>query len=141
MASTNISTAFVKQFGSTVDLLLDARSNPFEDKYISDSIEGEEKYYDQLGSVYGQEVIDRYGDSPMNDISFDRRRVIATPYDVGLMIDRFDKVQMLVNVESEYTARMAEALNNKKTIAIVSIFKICANVQYDESCTSQVIKY
>ena len=116
MASTTISTAFVKQYGSTLDMLLELKGGQFEGKCLSDTITGEEKYYDQLGSVFAQEVIDRYGDSPHNDISHERRRVIATPYDVGLMIDRFDKVQMLVNPESEYVQRMASALNRKKTI-------------------------
>jgi len=116
MASQNISTAFVKQYGSTLDMLLELKGGQFEGKCLTDSITGEEKYYDQLGSVFAQEVIDRYGDSPENDITHARRRVIATPYDVGLMLDRFDKVQMLVDPEAEYTQRMASALNRKKTI-------------------------
>lgn len=116
MASTTISTAFVKQYGSTLDLLLELKGGQFEGKTLSDSITGEEKYYDQLGSVFASEVIDRYGDSPEADITHERRRVIATPYDVGLMLDRFDKVQMLTDPESEYVQRMASALNRKKTI-------------------------
>ena len=116
MASQNISTAFVKQYGSTLDMLLELKGGQFEGKCLVDSITGEEKYYDQLGSVFAQEVIDRYGDSPENDITHARRRVIATPYDVGLMLDRFDKVQMLIDPESEYVQRMASALQRKKTI-------------------------
>lgn len=116
MASTTISTAFVKQYGSTLDMLLELKGGQFEGKSLVDSITGEEKYYDQLGSVFANEVIDRYGDSPENDITHERRRVIATPYDVGLMLDRFDKVQMLVDPESEYVQRMASALQRKKTI-------------------------
>ena len=116
MASTTISTAFVKQYSSTLDILLQLKGGQFEGKTLSDSITGEERYYDQLGSVFAEEVIDRYGDSPENDISHERRRVTATPYDVGLMLDRFDKVQMLVDPESEYVQQMAVALNRKKTI-------------------------
>jgi hypothetical protein len=116
MASTTISTAFVKQYSSTLDMLLELKGGQFEGKTLTDSITGEEKYYDQLGSVFASEVIDRYGDSPEADINHERRRVIATPYDVGLMLDRFDKVQMLIDPESEYVQRMASALNRKKTI-------------------------
>ena len=116
MASTTISTTFVKQYGSTLDMLLELKGGQFEGKTLTDSITGEEKYFDQLGSVFASEVIDRYGDSPEADINHERRRVIATPYDVGLMLDRFDKVQMLVDPESEYVQRMASALNRKKTI-------------------------
>jgi hypothetical protein len=116
MASQNISTAFVKQYGSTIDMLLSLQGGRFTGKCLEESIQGEEKYFDQLGSVTANEVIDRYGDSPENDISHDRRRVTATPYDVGLMLDRFDKVQMLINPESEYVQRQVQALNRKRDI-------------------------
>lgn len=116
MASQNISTAFVKQYGTTIDMLLELKGGQFDGKCLEETITGEEKYYDQLGSVYANEVIDRYGDSPENDISHARRRVIATPYDVGIMFDTFDKVQMLVNPESEYVQRQVSALRRKKAI-------------------------
>jgi hypothetical protein len=116
MASQNISTAFVKQYGTTIDMLLELKGGQFDGKCLEETIVGEEKYYDQLGSVYANEVIDRYGDSPENDISHARRRVIATPYDVGIMFDTFDKVQMLVNPESEYVQRQVSALRRKKAI-------------------------
>ena len=116
MASTSISTAFVKQYGSTLDLLAQTKGGKFTGKCLEESIEGEEKYYDQLGSVIAQEVTDRYADSPENDITHARRRVTATAYDVGLMLDKFDKVQMLVNPESEYVQQQVTALNRKKDI-------------------------
>ena len=119
MASQTISTAFIKQYGSTLDLLLELKGNQFAGKCLEETITGEEKYYDQLGSVYANEVIDRYGDSPENDITHARRRVIATPYDVGLMLDRFDKVQMLIDPESEYTQRQVSALNRKGAIEFI----------------------
>jgi len=68
MASQTISTAFVKQYGSTLDMLLELKGGQFAGKCLEETITGEEKYYDQLGSVYANEVIDRYGDSPENEI-------------------------------------------------------------------------
>jgi len=119
MASTSISTAFVKQYGSTLDLLAQTMGGKFTGTCLEESIEGEEKYYDQLGSVFASEVTDRYADSPENDITHARRRVVATPYDVGLMLDKFDKVQMLVNPESEYVQQQVHALNRKKDIEFI----------------------
>ena len=119
MASSNISTAFVKQYGSTLDLLAQTMGGKFTGTCLEESIEGEEKYYDQLGSVFASEVTDRYADSPENDITHARRRVVATPYDVGLMLDKFDKVQMLVNPESEYVQQQVHALNRKKDIEFI----------------------
>jgi len=119
MASSTISTAFVKQYGNTLDLLAQTRGGKFTGKCLEESIEGEEKYYDQLGAVYAAEVIDRYADSPENDITHARRRVTATAYDVGLMLDKFDKVQMLVNPESEYVQQQVTALMRKKDIEFI----------------------
>lgn len=119
MASTTITENFVKQYGGTLDLLLQIRGGKFKGKCLEDSITGEERYYDQLGSVTANEVTDRYGDSPENDITHDRRRVVATPYDVGLMLDRFDKVQMLVDPESEYTQQQISALMRKSDIEFI----------------------
>ena len=116
MASTSITTAFVKQYGATLDLLTQTIGGKFKGTHLEESIEGEEKYYDQLGSVIADEVTSRYADSPENDISHDRRRVTATAYDVGLMLDKFDKVQMLINPESEYVQQQVTALMRKYDI-------------------------
>jgi len=120
MASTTIGTAFVKQYGSTLDLLLQTQGGKFEGKCLEETIVGEEKYYEQLGSVYANEVIDRYGDSPRNDITHARRRVTATPYDVGIEFDNFDAVQTLINPEGQYVQQMATALRRKKDIEFIS---------------------
>ena len=54
MASQNISTAFVKQYGTTIDMLLELKGGQFDGKCLEETIVGEEKYYDQLGSVYAK---------------------------------------------------------------------------------------
>ena len=125
MATANvIDTNFVKQFGSTLDLLTQTKGGKFSGKCLEESIEGEEKYYDQLGGVTATEATaasssgttNTFPASPDNFIEHKRRKVTATAYDIGLMLDRFDKVQMLVNPESAYTQQMVHALNRKKDI-------------------------
>ena len=44
---------------------------------------------------------------------------MANAYDVGLMLDKFDKVRMLVNPESEYVQQQVHALNRKKDIEFI----------------------
>tara|TARA_R100000278_G_scaffold70209_1_gene55575 strand:- start:614 stop:1633 length:1020 start_codon:yes stop_codon:yes gene_type:complete len=125
MAFANvIDTAFVKQFGNTLELLTQTKGGKFTGKCLEESIEGEEKYYDQLDSVIASEAsrasstgtTNSFPDSPDNFIEHKRRQVAATPYDIGLMLDRFDKVEMLVNPESQYVQQMVHALNRKKDI-------------------------
>lgn len=124
MAANKIDTAFVKQFGNTIDLLTQTKGGKFTGKCLEESIEGEEKFYDQLDSIVATEATrssessgqNTFANSPDNFIEHKRRRVSATPYDIGLMLDRFDKVEMLVNPESQYVQQMAHALNRKKDI-------------------------
>lgn len=124
MAANKIDVNFVKQFGNTLDLLTQTKGGKFEGKCLTDTIEGTEKYYDQLSSVTA-ETADRssessgsntFANSPDNFIEHKRRKVTATAYDIGLMLDRFDKVEMLVNPESQYVQQMVHALNRKKDI-------------------------
>jgi len=120
MASTSISTSFVKQYDSTLHMLLELKGNMFTGKCIEESINGEEKYYDQLGSIYASEVTQQFADSPESDITHARRRVVATPYDVGIGLDKFDKVQELINPESGYVQRQVSALQRKGAIEFMN---------------------
>jgi hypothetical protein len=120
MASTSISTSFVKQYDSTLHMLLELKGNMFTGKCIEESINGEEKYYDQLGSIYASEVTQQFADSPESDITHARRRVVATPYDVGIGLDKFDKVQELINPESGYVQRQVSALQRKSAIEFMN---------------------
>ena len=120
MASTSISTSFVKQYDSTLHMLLELKGNMFAGKCIEESINGEEKYYDQLGSIYASEVTQQFADSPESDITHARRRVVATPYDVGIGLDKFDKVQELINPESGYVQRQVSALKRKGAIEFMN---------------------
>ena len=58
--------------------------------------------------------------SPDGSISHLRRKLVATNYEVGLMLDRFDKVQTLINPESEYVQRQVSALMRKKDIEFIT---------------------
>ncbi|QDP54606.1 MAG: hypothetical protein Tp118DCM00d2C30442581_44 [Prokaryotic dsDNA virus sp.] len=116
----SINVNFVKQYGRTLDLLTQTMGGKFKGKCLEESIEGEDKFYDQLSSVTATEATTSGAtngmDSPLNDITHARRRVQATPYDVGLMIDRFDKLKLLVDPASEYVQQQVHALNRKSDI-------------------------
>jgi hypothetical protein len=101
-------------------MLLELKGNMFAGKCIEESINGEEKYYDQLGSIYASEVTQQFADSPESDITHARRRVVATPYDVGIGLDKFDKVQELINPESGYVQRQVSALQRKGAIEFMN---------------------
>jgi len=125
--ANNIDVNFVKQYGKTLDLLSQVKGGKFAGKSIEESIDGENKFYDQLGNVVAgladgsgaggssnTSDVNTFANSPDNFIEHSRRMVTARAYDVGLMLDKFDKVKTLTNPESEYVQQMVHALNRKK---------------------------
>ena len=119
-----IDTAFVNQYASTLDLVAETKGGKFTGMSLEDTVKGEDAYYDQLGSVYASSVTDSEspggGDSPSDSISHLRRKLDLTNYEVGLLLDRFDKVQTLINPESEYVMRQVSALMRKKDIEFIT---------------------
>jgi hypothetical protein len=120
MAFTTLDKNFVNQYDSTLHMLLEIKGNMFKGKCVEESITGENKFFDQLGSVIAGEVTTPYAASPLNDITTERRMLTATPYDVGLGIDKFEKVQLLVDPESGYVQRSVSALQRKSAIEFMN---------------------
>jgi len=116
-----IDTAFVNQYGKTLDLVAETKGGKFTGMSLEDTVVGEDAYYDQLGSVFATAVVDSGSDtdSPSDSISHLRRKLDLTNYEVGLLLDRFDKVQTLINPESEYVMRQVSSLMRKKDIEFI----------------------
>lgn len=119
-----IDTAFVNQYGKTLDLVAETKGGKFTGMSLEETVVGEDAYYDQLGSVTATVVTDSGApggvDSPSNTISHLRRKLNLNSYEVGLLLDRFDKVQTLINPESEYVQRQVSALMRKKDIEFLT---------------------
>ena len=124
MAANKIDQNFINQYGKTINLVSQVRGGKFKGTCLEDTITGENAFYDRLGSVIAGTAsrssessgTNTFADSPDNFIEHSRRMVTPTAYDVGLMLDRFDKVEMLVNPESEYVQQQVTALNRKHDI-------------------------
>lgn len=116
-----IDTAFVNQYGKTLDLVAETKGGKFTGMSLEGTVTGEDAYYDQLGSVFATAVVDSGSDtdSPSDSISHLRRKLDLTNYEVGLLLDRFDKVQTLINPESEYVMRQVSSLMRKKDIEFI----------------------
>ena len=119
----NIDTAYVNQYGKTLDLVAETKGGKFNGLSLEDQVTGEVAFYDQLDSVYAGAVDTDNNpggmNSPDDTINHLRRRVELANYEVGILLDRFDKVQTLINPESEYVQRQVSALMRKKDIEFI----------------------
>ena len=120
----SIDTAYVNQYGKTLDLVAETKGGKFNGLSLEDQVTGEVAFYDQLDSVYAGAVDTSANSggmtSPDDTITHLRRRVELANYEVGILLDRFDKVQTLINPESEYVQRQVSALMRKKDIEFIS---------------------
>ena len=108
--SDQISTAFVKQFNSTVYTLLQQKGAKLRPCVREEPMQSEEQFFEQVGTGSANEVTTRFGDSPVNSQPHDRRRVTLRFFDSGEFIDKFDKVRMLIDPQSVYTQNIVYTL-------------------------------
>lgn len=107
--SDQVSTAFVKQYGATVALKVQQMGSKIRECVEHEEMHSEESFFEQVGSTAGQEVTTRHGDSPLNSTPHDRRRCTLRFWDNGDLIDKFDRVRMLIDPESIYVRNAAMA--------------------------------
>ena len=118
----NITTAFVKQFGENVKLLSQQRGTKLSDCVENEMVIGEEWFTDQIGSVSPVPVKDRHSDSPILSTPHMRRRGTIEDFVWGDMIDKEDKVRMLIDPESKYVLNASYGMGRTKDDVIISAF-------------------
>jgi len=117
--SIQIDTAFVQQYRANVDLLLQQKGSKLEGLCRIETGTAEYEYFDRIGATEANEVIGRHTDTPLNNTPHDRRRVGLRDFDWADLIDRKDKLRLLLDPTSAYTRNAAYALGRKKDDVII----------------------
>jgi hypothetical protein len=123
----DISTAFVKQFGSNLDFLVQQKGSLLRNSVRLETVVGEEAYFDQLASTAAQKKTTRNSDTPLIKSDHRRRRVTMYDYEWADLIDKEDKLKMLIDPQSDYAINAAWALGRSIDDAIIECF---ANTAY-----------
>lgn len=108
--SFQVTTAFVQQYKSGIEMLLQQRGSRLRSTVMEESVDGKTAFFDQIGSVSAQKVTNRHGDSPLNQTPHARRRVALFDYETGDLIDRLDKVRTLNDPTNAYVQTHAWAM-------------------------------
>lgn len=97
----NITIAFVKQFGSTMNLLSQQKGSRLSScVQLETGAFGEEEYFDQYGSDEAKEKVSRNVDVEYAADDYKRRRVSFTDTYWAKLIDKEDKLAMLIDPTS-----------------------------------------
>ena len=119
--SVNVTTSFVKQFSANVQLLVQQMGSRLRNTVTLETGKvGEEVFMDRIESVAAQRVNTRHADSPLMSTPHDRRKVTPSDFDWGDMIDNPDKLRMLIDPASAYSANASMAMGRAMDETIIS---------------------
>jgi hypothetical protein len=120
--SFTVTDAMVQQFGSNVRHLAQQTDARLRGKVIEEQITGDSAYMEQLAPTYARKVTTRHDDSPIMNTQHLRRRVAPYDYDFGDLIDKLDKLKLLIDPESQYAIAGAAAMRRGQDDEVIQAF-------------------
>lgn len=121
--SFQVTTAFVQQYTTNVNLLLQQSGSRFRNAVTEGSYTGKAaKAVEQIGAVVAQKRTTRHSDTPLISTPHDARWVFPVDYDWADLIDDVDKLRMLIDPQSPYAINGANSIGRAMDDEIVSAF-------------------
>lgn len=108
--SNQITTAFVNHYRSNVDFLLQQKGSVMRPFMRNETQSAEFDFYDRIGATSAIEVLTRHADTPLVETPHDRRRCHLRDFDWADLIDRKDRIRILIDPTSPYAQNAAFAL-------------------------------
>lgn len=118
--SFQITTAFVQGYKNNIHMLAQQEAPRVFGKTRSEMQSSETDYYERIGVTEANDVVSRHGDTPINNAPHTRRAVTLQDSDWGDLIDRLDRVRLLINPDDAYVKIAVAALNRKKDDIFIS---------------------
>ena len=108
--SIQIPTAFVQGYKANVEHLLQQKGSRLRSAVRMETINSKRDYFEQLGTVEAVEITSRHGDTGRQDTPHYRRSVTTKSYYYSDLIDRMDRVRMLIDPAGHYTTAAVNGL-------------------------------
>lgn len=118
--STQITTAFVQQYRSTLYNLVQQKGSRLRSAVSTEMVTGESAYFEQLGATAAVERLTRHGDSPLMNTPHARRKVNMRDFEWGDLVDDQDKIRLLIDPASSYMQNAMWALGRKLDDVIIA---------------------
>ena len=125
--SNQITTSFVEQYSSNVNLLSQQMGSKLRSSVDEESIVGKNAFFEQIDSTAAVLRTSRHGDTPQIDTPHSRRRVSLADYEWGDLIDDADKIRALVDPTSAYARNAAAAMNRAMDDVIITALNASAS--------------
>ena len=132
--STEITTAFVKQFTDGITLLQQQMgSNLRGGVSVEANIKGDRAFFDQVDATNMAQITTRHGDTTLTDTPHRRRMVTLSPYEVADLVDRVDKIRTLNDPTNSYVKSFAAAAGRQIDDTVIAAFDATAKTGVDGS--------
>jgi hypothetical protein len=118
--STQITTAFVKQFSANVFHLSQQKGSRLAPLVRNETQKGISAFYERLGKTSAVLKTVRHGDTPLVNSEHSRRMVTMVDYEWADLVDDQDKIRMLISPESMYAQAAMWALGRTKDDLIIA---------------------
>lgn len=118
--STQITTAFVKQFSSNVFHLSQQKGSRLAPLVRNEMQKGVSAFYERLGKTSAVVKTTRHGDTPLVNSEHSRRMVTMVDYEWADLVDDQDKIRTLISPESIYAQAAMWALGRTKDDLIIA---------------------
>jgi len=112
--SNQITTALVEGFKNNILMLSQQTDARLFGKSRNETQNSETDYYERIGSTEANDILDRHGDTPLNNTEHSRRGVTLNDADWADLIDKMDRVRLLIRPDDAYVKGAVAALNRKK---------------------------
>ena len=118
-----VTTAFVQQYTTNVQLLLQQKGSRLRDLCLSQMHVGKQAVpVEQFAATVAQRRTTRYPPMLPTDTVGDRRWVFPSDYDWSDMVDNIDKLRMLIDPQSSYSQNAGYAMGRAIDQEIVNSF-------------------
>lgn len=110
----------MEQYSNNVQMLSQQKGSLLRDKVDSETVQGKNAFFEQIGSVTAQVRSSRHAPTPQLDTPHARRRVSLADYEFADLIDDQDKVRTLIDPTSSYAQAAAFAMGRAMDDVIIS---------------------
>lgn len=118
--SFQITTAFVDQFKANILLLSQQKEAKLRGCCRLEDMIGDTMFVERIGATQAQPIAARHGDTPLISTPHSRRKLTVDDYNWADLIDKLDRLKMLIDPQSTYAQNAVAAFNRSIDDVIIA---------------------
>lgn len=138
--SLSITNAFVEQYRNNITVLTQQRGSKLRDFVtVNNGVVGKTVFTEQIGATEAKKRVSRHSDSPLVETPHKRRLYTMADYEWGDLIDKADRVRMLIDPTSTYAQSAAFAMGRAMDDVLITAMSGNATTEDQGSQSSQAL--